>query len=357
MPLRRGKRHQVQVRGYSNVAYDMRRKYFWKCGAATVALSLVLASSVAIPVTALAEDAAPNAVVETAGDELTLDDVAFDSSVHPNMYYNGKAFAVQVSNPDDGGATVLTAGEDYAVKYFSGDKELPGAPKDAGTYTAVVTGLPSQDPSEPNPTGTVTKVFTIERQPVNLRNVFWLSCRVYVYNGKARKPAVRSVDSKGNVFSGITDDRGNRLSRSSYTITYSGRDGGCRRIGTYRVTVRLKGNYSGYATSTYLIVRRPSRASIKSISVGSRSMTVRMPKRPSSYGGNYYIARYRIKGTSRWYLAATSGNSSALTIRGLRRGKCYQVQVNSSHEYGSRSNVIGIVYGPWSTVKTSGKVK
>ena len=58
-----------------------------------------------------------------------------------------------------------------------------------------------------------------------------LSATSYTYNGKAQTPTVKVKDSKGNT-----------VSSAHYTVTYAD---GRKNVGTYKVTIKFKGNYSG----------------------------------------------------------------------------------------------------------------
>ena len=69
---------------------------------------------------------------------------------------------------------------------------------------------------------------------------FTLSTVNYTYNGQAKKPAVTVKDSSGKTLVNGTD----------YTVTYpSGRTA----LGSYNVTITMKGNYSGTKTLTFKI--------------------------------------------------------------------------------------------------------
>ena len=65
-----------------------------------------------------------------------------------------------------------------------------------------------------------------------------LSKTSYTYDGKAHKPTVTVVDSKGNTLKSGTD----------YTVTYPS---GCKNVGGYTVTVKGKGNYSFTKTLSF----------------------------------------------------------------------------------------------------------
>ena len=66
-----------------------------------------------------------------------------------------------------------------------------------------------------------------------------LSKTAYTYNGKAQKPTVTVKDSKGGT-----------VSSSHYTVAYAT---GRTNAGSYKVTVTMKGNYSGTKTLTFKI--------------------------------------------------------------------------------------------------------
>ncbi|MBR5452299.1 MAG: hypothetical protein IKV36_04830, partial [Clostridia bacterium] len=75
---------------------------------------------------------------------------------------------------------------------------------------------------------------------INKVTSFKLSATSYTYNGKVRTPSVVVKDSKGNTLKKGTD----------YTVTYAS---GRKNVGTYKVTIKMKGNYSGTKTLTFKI--------------------------------------------------------------------------------------------------------
>ena len=85
-----------------------------------------------------------------------------------------------------------------------------------------------------------------------------LSATAYTYNGKARTPAVTVKDSAGKTLKKNTD----------YTVTYSA---GRINAGTYKVTVKFKGNYSGSKTLSYKV--NPASTSKFKISLSGTSYT------------------------------------------------------------------------------------
>jgi chemotaxis protein histidine kinase CheA len=68
---------------------------------------------------------------------------------------------------------------------------------------------------------------------------FKLAATSYIYDGKVKNPAVT-----------ITDEDGNVIDDSNYTVTYAS---GCKNIGTYKATVKMKGYYSGTKTLSFKI--------------------------------------------------------------------------------------------------------
>ena len=66
-----------------------------------------------------------------------------------------------------------------------------------------------------------------------------LSKSSYVYDGKVKKPKIKSVQYKGKT-----------LKAKDYTVIYPS---GCKNAGTYTVTVKGKGSYSGKGTVDFTI--------------------------------------------------------------------------------------------------------
>jgi len=134
--------------------------------------------------------------------------------------YNGKAqtpvVTVKVGN------TVIAAAN-YDVKVVNNTNP--------GTATVTIT-------AKGNYTGTITKTFTITKASVAKATVT-LKTNSYNYDGKAKKPAVKSV-----VLNGVTLKEG-----TDYTVKYSSN----KNIGTAKVTITGKGNYEGSVVKTFTI--------------------------------------------------------------------------------------------------------
>lgn len=143
--------------------------------------------------------------------------------------------------------TTLKNGTDYKVTYCCSK-----GCKKAGTHTVTVTGIG-------NYTGTVKKTFTIKTQAL-VSSRITLSKTSFTYTGSAKKPTVTVKDYSGNILTKGTD----------YTVTYST---GCKKVGTYTVTITGKGNYSGSVKKTFKITAQELKASRITLSKTSFSYT------------------------------------------------------------------------------------
>ncbi len=136
-----------------------------------------------------------------------------------SFVYNGKTRKPAVTVKD--GSTKLAA-SNFTVTYGNGLKN-------AGTYKVVVK-------MKGNYSGSKTVTFKIT--PKKVTPGVTLSKSSFAYNGKAQKPSVTVKDGS------------TKLAAANYTLTYSK---GRVNVGTYKVVVRLKGNYSGSKIVTFKI--------------------------------------------------------------------------------------------------------
>ena len=70
-----------------------------------------------------------------------------------------------------------------------------------------------------------------------------LSATSYTYDGKVKTPKVK-----------VTGANNKTISSGNYKVSYSR---GRKNVGTYKVTVKFKGNYSGTVTKTFKIKAKP----------------------------------------------------------------------------------------------------
>lgn len=96
-----------------------------------------------------------------------------------------------------------------------------------------------------------------------------LSKSTFVYNGKAKKPTVKVVDSNGKT-----------ISASNYTVSYAK---GRTNVGKYSVKITFKGNYIGSKTLYFTI--KPKATSIVSLSAKTKGFVVKWNKRTKQTTG------------------------------------------------------------------------
>jgi hypothetical protein len=141
--------------------------------------------------------------------------------------YDGKAKTPKVTSVKVG-TTTLKENTDYTLAYKDNTE--------IGTGTVTITG-------KGNYTGKITKIFLILKDTVSIEKAeVTLSKTSYTYNGKAKKPTVKSVKVEGVELQSGTD----------YTVSYKNN----KNIGTATVTITGKENYTGTVTQTFEITAK-----------------------------------------------------------------------------------------------------
>ena len=135
--------------------------------------------------------------------------------------YDGKVKAPSVTVMDSAGKT-LKKNTDYTVTYASGRKNV-------GTYKVTIKMIGKYSG---------TKTLTFKINPAKISS-YKLSATTYTYDGKVKTPTVTVKNSSGA-----------ELTASSYTVTYAS---GRKNVGTYKVTIKGKGNYTGTKTLLYFV--------------------------------------------------------------------------------------------------------
>ncbi len=166
--------------------------------------------------------------------------------------YNG---AVQQPAVTVKGSTgnIITEGKSYTLTYSTESK----AP---GSYTVTVKGMG-------NYTGTVTKTYTITKQPLVASNIT-LSWTSKAYNSSVQKPTVTVMSSHGTTIS----------EGSSYTLSWSGES---KAAGTYTVTITGAGKFTGVVTKTYTITKQALDASRVTLSASSFAYKSKVVQKPT----------------------------------------------------------------------------
>ncbi len=157
-----------------------------------------------------------------------------------------------------------------------------------------------------------------------------LAKTAYVYNGKTQKPTVTVKDSKGN-----------KIATSNYTVTYAS---GRKNVGTYKVTIKFKGKYSGTKTLTFKI--NPAGTTVKSLTAGTKKLTVKWAKKTTQVTGYeiQYSTSKSFKSVKTKIITKNSTTSTALT--GLKAKTTYYVRVRTYKTVNGKK-----VYSGWTTVK------
>jgi len=157
-----------------------------------------------------------------------------------------------------------------------------------------------------------------------------LSKTSYTFNGKVQKPTVTVKDYKGN-----------KISSSYYTVSYAS---GCKNVGTYKVTIKFKGRYSGIKTLTFKIV--PRAASINKLTAGNKKLTVKLNRSLQQSTG--YQIQYSTSKKFTSYKTKTISNykTSSTTLTGLKAKTTYYVRVRTYKMVNKTK-----IYSGWSTIK------
>ena len=137
----------------------------------------------------------------------------------------------------------------------------------------------------------------------------------YTYNGKAKKPAVKVMDSDGKLLKKGTD----------YNVTYAK---GRKKVGKYTVKVILKGdNYSGTKTCTFVI--KPKSTRLTSKRGEKKAITVKWKKQSKQTSG--YQLQYSTKKNFSNAKSKTikKNKVTKYKIKGLKTKKKYYVRIRT----------------------------
>ena len=235
--------------------------------------------------------------------------------------YNAKVQTPTVTVKNAGGS-ILKKDTHYTVSYSSGSKN-------AGTYTATVT-------LKGNYTGTKTLSYKIN--PIDISKcTLSLSATSYTYNGKAKTPTV-TVKNAG----GATLTKGTHFSVKYPT--------GRVNVGTYKVAVTMKGNYTGTKNLSFVI--NPPKTTLNMLTGGSKAISVKVNnvKSISGYEVTYSTAKdfsSRKTVTASVTKAELEKATKTVKLYNLTTGKTYYVKVRTY------KTVDGVnYYSGWSTYMT-----
>ena len=228
-----------------------------------------------------------------------------------NKTYTGKA---QKQNLDIWGEGQLKEGVDYTVAYKNNIN--------AGTASVVLTGKGMYF-------GTKTMTFRI--LPKKITPTVSISKKSFVYNGKVQKPAVTVKNGK------------TVMPASTYTVTWAK---GLKNVGSYKLSVKMKGNYSSTAkTLSYTI--NPKGTSLGKLVPAKKKFTANWKKQTSQTTG--YQLQYSLKSNFSGAKTATITKTKTVKkeIKKLKAKKKYYVRIRTYKTVGKTK-----FYSAWSKVKS-----
>lgn len=156
-----------------------------------------------------------------------------------------------------------------------------------------------------------------------------LSAETFTYNKKVKTPGVT-----------VYDKNSKKISAAYYTIT---RSSGRKNVGTYKVTVKFKGNYSGTVTKKFKIV--PAGVKLTKVTAARKGFTAKWKK-----GSNINGYELQYSTSSKFSKAKTKKLSkaklSSKKITGLKAKKNYYVRIRTYKMAGKTKYVSG-----WSKVR------
>jgi len=188
----------------------------------------------------------------------------------------------------------------------------------------------------------------ISKTTIKYAKTFSLSATSYVYNGKVKTPTVTVKDSAGKTLKEGTD----------YTVTYAS---GRKNAGTYKVTVKMKGNYSGTKTLTFKILPKAAistQPKTQKVEVGD---TIKFTVKATGTGLKYQW-QSSSNGKTWKNCSSSSAKKATFTFTGKTShdGNYYRCKVtdsagNTVYTSKVRAYVLGIEEQPVKKTVTKGK--
>ncbi|MBR7060810.1 MAG: fibronectin type III domain-containing protein [Eubacterium sp.] len=158
-----------------------------------------------------------------------------------------------------------------------------------------------------------------------------LSTSAYTYSGKAKQPKVT-----------VTDSKGNKISSKNYTAKYSKNT----KVGTAKVTLTFKGNYSGSLSKTFKI--NPKSTKLSKVSAGKKSFTAKWSKQSAQTTGYQLQYAANKKFTKSKVTKTVSKNkTTSKKISGLKANKKYYVRIRTYKVVDGKK-----YYSKWSSAKS-----
>ena len=157
-----------------------------------------------------------------------------------------------------------------------------------------------------------------------------LSAAAFTYNGKVQKPTV------------MVKDGSTKLAASQYDVTYAS---GRKNVGTYKVTVKMKGNYSGSKTVSFKI--NPKATTMSTVTAASKGFTAKWKKLTTQTTGYQLQYALNSKFTSGKKTVTISSNKTvSKKVTKLKASKKYYVRVRTYKTVSGKK-----YYSAWSKAK------
>lgn len=228
--------------------------------------------------------------------------------------YDGTVKKPNVTVKNSNGSTI--ASSNYTVSYASGRKNV-------GSYKVTVTFKGSTY------SGSMSKTFTIAAKSVSGMNAT-LSKKSYTYSGSAYKPRVTLKNGSKTLKNG-----------TDYSVSYSGN----KNVGTAKVKITGKGNYSGTKTVKFKI--NPKGTTLKSVSAVSKGFTAKWTKQTTQTTGYQIQYATNSKFSGAKIYTVKSKKTTSQKISKLTAKKKYYVRIRTY------KTVSGTKYcSGWSKTKT-----
>lgn len=236
--------------------------------------------------------------------------------------YSGQAQKVSVA-PIEAGIGAVT------VKY-NGSKT---APVNAGNYAVTVDvakGAAYKAVSNlPLGTYSINKA-SLSKVSAALTDVAW--------TGKQSKPVPAAFKFNGANYP---------LAGNAKIVRY----GANKDIGKGTIQLEGSGNFTGAKTLEFKII--PKASKVSKVTAGKKSAKISWSKAPKAEQITGYQVRYRTAGKGAWKTTNIyPAKASSATIKGLKQGKKYEVQIRAYKKAGGAK-----YYSTWSKSKPSKKIK
>lgn len=166
---------------------------------------------------------------------------------------------------------------------------------------------------------------------IKYAKTFKLSATAYTYNGKVKIPNVTVKDSAGKTLKKNTD----------YKVTYAS---GRKKVGTYKIIVKMIGKYSGTKTLTFKI--NPVKTTVSKLTAGKKSIKVAITKKSTQVTGYQIQYSTSKKFTNAKTKTIPSYKTTKYTLKSLRAKKIYYVRVRTYKNVGKNK-----YYSGWSNYK------